>query len=67
MAIRKCQFEYRIPSMNKLIDNVKGFNGKLFIESIEKLLFNNVFEDKIMDKNYIEFTELFLNDCISYY
>ena len=65
--LRKCQYELISRSINKLSDDVKDFNVKLFTELESKQLVTKVTENKITDKDYLEFVELFLNDYITFY
>ena len=65
--VRRCQYEFRSRTIRKLEDDSKDFNEKLCTELKEKKLFNKVSNTKNVDKNYNEFSEIFLNDYITYY
>ncbi len=53
--------------MGKLINDIKDFNIKLYTEFTSKQLVSKIVETKITDKNYLEFSELFLNEYITFY
>ena len=65
--LRKCQFDLKSTLMGKLINDIKDFNIKLYTEFTSKQLVSKIVETKITDKNYLEFSELFLNEYITFY
>ena len=67
--IRRCRYEFSSRTIRKLKDDIEDFNKKLYLELTSKQLFNKVIDNKkiIMDKNYIDLCELFLNDYITFY
>ena len=65
--LRKYEYEYSTPFMAKLKDDAKDFVDKIYDELASKQLATKVIEAKINDPNYIEFTEVFLNDYITFY
>ena len=65
--LRKCDFEFISLSVNKLREDIKEFNDKLYTKLKSIQIVSKVIETKITDKNYIEFIELFFNDYITFY
>ena len=53
--------------MGKLKNDMEEFTEKLYVDLTSKQYINRVTEAKIEDENYIEFTEIFLNDYITFY
>ena len=46
---------------------MKDFTNKLYANFTSKQFLNRVIESKIINKNYIEFIEVFLNDYITFF
>ncbi len=65
--IRKCEYGLEQYYINKLRNDVKEFTDKLYVELASKQILSEVIKTNINDKNYIEFTEVFLNDYITFY
>ena len=64
--VRKSEFEFESKSIAKLNDDEKEFTNKLFTELISKEIVSEIIKSKNKD-DYIQFTEAFLNDYITFY
>ena len=65
--LRKYEYEQSSLAIEKLKNDMKEFIEKIYDEFSQRQLINKVFEAKIDNKNYLEFTEVFLNDYITFY
>ncbi len=65
--IRKCEYGLESYYINKLKNDIKEFTDKLYAELTSKQILSDVIKTNINDKSYIEFTEVFLNDYITFY
>ena len=65
--LRKCEDEQASTLKATLKTNMKDFTNKVYTDLISKPNINKVIEVKTDNENYIEFTEVFLNDYITFY
>ena len=67
LELRKSEYEKVSYLLAKLKNDMKNFTEKLFVDLTSKQYLNGVIRAKTDDENYIEFTEVFLSDYITYY
>ena len=67
LELRKSEYEKASYLLAKLKTDMKDFTEKLYVNLTSKQYLNRVIEAKTDDENYLEFTEVFLSDYITYY
>ena len=66
--LRYCKSEFNSKIFLKQSDDLKEFSDNLYIKLLSQNLINKAIEyKKATDENFIQFTELFLNDYITFY